>query len=125
MLTIRRGYTLSQEDRLAAEAKINSVVKKLRVLKLNKASKLVEQGAFETLSYYAFSSQHWRSLRTNNPLERLMCEIRRRTRFVGAFGRPISGDAGSGKIKACAGTKWGTRRYMNMDRLKELERQIA
>jgi hypothetical protein len=45
----------------------------------------VEKGAAETLSYYAFPSQHWRSLRTNNPLERLMREIRRRTRVVGAF----------------------------------------
>ena len=30
-------------------------------------------------------TEHWRSLRTNNPLERLMREIRRRTRVVGAY----------------------------------------
>lgn len=41
--------------------------------------------AAETLSYYDFPSQHWRSLRTNNPLERLMKEIRRITRVVRAF----------------------------------------
>ncbi|MBG6177372.1 transposase-like protein, partial [Labrenzia sp. EL_132] len=28
---------------------------------------------------------HWRKIRTNNPLERIMKEIRRRTRVVGAF----------------------------------------
>jgi hypothetical protein len=39
----------------------------------------------ETLTYYAFPNEHWRRIRTNNPLERLMREIRRRTRVVGAF----------------------------------------
>ena len=116
----------AQEDRAAAEEKILAVVKKLREMKLNKASRLVEKGAHETLSYYAFPSQHWRSLRTNNPLERLMREIRRRTRVVGAF--PDAQSAlmlVAARLRHVAGTKWGTRRYMNMDRLKELERQIA
>lgn len=39
----------------------------------------------ETLYYYAFPREHWRCLRTNNPLERLLREVRRRTRAVGAF----------------------------------------
>jgi mutator family transposase len=32
----------------------------------------------ETLAYYAFPKEHWRRIRTNNPLERIMREIRRR-----------------------------------------------
>ena len=32
-----------------------------------------------------FPDIHWRKIRTNNPLERIMKEIRRRTRVVGAF----------------------------------------
>ena len=116
----------AQEDREAAEEKVIAVVKKLRKMRLTEAAKLVEQGAAETLSYYAFPSQHWRSLRTNNPLERLMREIRRRTRVVGAF--PDGKSAlmlVTARLRHVAGTKWGTRRYMNMDRLKELERSIA
>jgi putative transposase len=35
--------------------------------------------------YYAFPEEHWRRIRTNNPLERILREIRRRTRVVGAF----------------------------------------
>ena len=31
------------------------------------------------------SEEHWRRIRTNNPLERILREIRRRTRVVGAF----------------------------------------
>lgn len=116
----------AQEDREAAEEKVAAVVKKLRKMKLSEAAKIVEQGAAETLSYYAFPSQHWRSLRTNNPLERLMREIRRRTRVVGAF--PDGKSAlmlVAARLRHVAGTKWGTRRYMNMDRLKEFERSIA
>lgn len=116
----------AQEDREAAEEKIIAVVKKLKGMRLNKAARLLEQGAAETLSYYAFPSQHWRSLRTNNPLERLMREIRRRTRVVGAFpdGKSALMLVGA-RLRHVAGTKWGTRRYMNMDRLKEVERAIA
>ena len=96
------------------------MVKKLKKMKLSNASKIVEDGAKETLSYYDFPSQHWRSLRTNNPLERLMRKIRRRTRVVGAF--PDGQSAlmlVAARLRHVAGTKWGTRRYMNMDRLKE------
>lgn len=116
----------AQEDRQAAEEKVAAVVKKLKKMRLNEAAKIVEQGAGETLSYYAFPSQHWRSLRTNNPLERLMREIRRRTRVVGAF--PDSQSAlmlVAARLRHVVGTRWGTQRYMNMDRLKELERSIA
>jgi transposase-like protein len=85
-----------------------------------------DREAAETLSYYAFPSQHWRSLRTNNPLERLMREIRRRTRVVGAF--PDGKSAlmlVAARLRHVAGTKWGARRYINMDRLKEQQLEIA
>jgi transposase-like protein len=116
----------AQEDRAAAEEKVAAVVKKLKKMKLTQAAGIVEQGAAETLSYYAFPSQHWRSLRTNNPLERLMREIRRRTRVVGAF--PDGKSAlmlVAARLRHVAGTKWGARRYMNMDRLKEQQLEIA
>ena len=116
----------AQEDRAAAEEKVAAVVKKLKKMKLTQAAGIVEQGAAETLSYYAFPSQHWRSLRTNNPLERLMREIRRRTRVVGAF--PDGKSAlmlVASRLRHVAGTKWGARRYMNMDRLKEQQLEIA
>jgi transposase-like protein len=35
--------------------------------------------------YYAFPEKHLRRIRTNSPLERLLREIRRRTRVVRAF----------------------------------------
>ena len=64
--------------------------------------------------------EHWRQIRTNNPLERIMREIRRRTRVVGAFpdGQSALMLVGTG-LRHIAGTRWGTRRYLDMDRLRE------
>ena len=61
------------------------MVEKLKEIKLPKAAALIERAVPDTLAYYAFPDTHWRSLRTNNPMERLVREIRRRTRVVGAF----------------------------------------
>jgi len=54
-------------------------------MRLTDAPALVLAGIEETLYYYTFPREHWRSLRTNNPLERLLREVRRRTRAVEAF----------------------------------------
>lgn len=73
------------EDREAALAKAQQVAAKLAQMKLEKAAAKVRESITETLTYYSFPETHWRRVRTNNPLERLMREIRRRTRVVGAF----------------------------------------
>jgi putative transposase len=116
----------AQEDGPAARQKAQQVVGKLRKLKLAKAAELVAAGIGETLSYYEFPREHWRCLRTNNPLERIMREIRRRTRVVGAF--PDGQSAlmlVAARLRYIASTKWGTRRYLDMNRLKETAVQAA
>ena len=103
-----------QEDVTAAEAKPAEVVAKLREMRLCKAAELVETTVLETLTYYGFPEQHRQRIRTNNTLERLMREIRRRTRVVGAF--PDSKSCLSlamARLRHVAGTKWGARRYMD------------
>jgi len=113
----------AQEDRPAAEKKAADVVTKLQGMKLAKAAKIVEEGVAETLSYMAFPREHWIRIRTNNPLERLMREIRRRTRVVGAF--PDGRSAlmlVAARLRHVAGTRWGTRKYLDMTRLDEFER---
>ncbi len=115
----------AQEDRQAALEKVEAVTRKLETMKLPKAARLVRDGAEETLRYYAFPREHWRSLGTNNPLERLMREIRRRTRVVGCF--PDGQSAlmlVSARLRHIAGTRWGTRAYLNMDRLNEQEERL-
>jgi putative transposase len=70
----------AQEDGAAARIKVKAVVAKLKGMKLGKAAECVEAGAEETLSYMEFPREHWLRIRTNNPLERIIREIRRRTR---------------------------------------------
>jgi len=95
-------------------------------MRLRKAAEMVRVGIDETLSYYGFPREHRRSLRTNNPLERIMREIRRRTRVVGSF---PDGHAAlmlvTARLQHIAATHWGTKRYLNMKRLKEHEEQLA
>ena len=75
----------AQEDKEAARRKSLEVISKLQAQRLDKADKIAKFGCDETLSYYDFPVAHWRHIRTNNPLERLNREIRRRTRVVGSF----------------------------------------
>ncbi len=108
----------AQESREAALLKAQDVVAKLRALKLAAAAQIVADGVAETVSYYDFPCEHRRHLRTNNPLERIMKEIRRRTRVVGAF--PDGQSAlmlVAARLRHIAGTQWGARRYMSMDLL--------
>ena len=112
----------AQEDLEAAREKAKAVEGKLKKMKLRKAAKRVAEGAGETLAYMSYPREHWRQIRTNNPLERLMKEIRRRTRVVGSF--PDGQSAlmlAAARLRHVAGTKWGRKKYMNMDRLWELE----
>ena len=116
----------AQEDLEAAKAKAVLVAAKLREMKLAKAAELVATGIEETLQYFQFPSEHWRSLRTNNPLERLMREIRRRTRVVGAF--PDGNSAlilVAARLRHVVGTLWGRKRYMDMTRLNGLTAATA
>ena len=111
----------AQEDAEAAKQKARLIVEKLRAMKLAKAAEIVENGIDETLNYYSLPPEHWRCLRTNNPLERLMREIRRRTRVVGAF--PDGNSAlmlVAARLRHVASTRWGTKRYLQMDRLAEI-----
>ena len=110
------------EDREAALDKAKAVIEKLTGLRLKEAAQRIEDGIAETLTYYNFPASHWRRIRTNNPLERIMREIRRRTRVVGAF--PDGKSAlmlAAARLRHIAGTQWGTKRYLKMDLLRDLD----
>jgi len=116
----------AQEDKEEAMRKADIVAEKLEKMKLGSAAATVRDGIAETLSYYQFPSQHWRRIRTNNPLERIMREIRRRTNVVGCF--PDGNSAlmlVAARLRHIAGTKWGLRQYLKMDRIEEQARELA
>jgi len=110
----------AQEDIEAAKEKSKAVVEKLKLMKLGKAAEIVQEGIDETLAYMYFPSEHWLRIRTNNPLERILREVRRRTRVVGAF--PDGNSAlmlVAARLRHIAGTKWGTMIYLNLNLLRE------
>ena len=58
--------------------------------------------------------------RTNNPLERILREIKRRTKVVGAFPDGNSAlNLAAARLRHIAGTTWSTKRYLNMQLLKD------
>lgn len=74
----------------------------------------------------AFPREHRLKIRTANPLERIIREIRRRTRVIGAF---PDGKAAlllvAARLRHIAGTRWCTKQYMNMHRLHQKEDEAA
>lgn len=108
----------AQESKAASRIKAKAVVQSLQEMKLDKAAKKVEDSIEETLTYADFPFEHWTRIRTNNVIERLNREIRRRTRVVGTFP-----DGNSALMLVCArlrhvaGTQWGNKKYMNMKHL--------
>ncbi len=102
----------AQEDCQAACDKASLVAEKLDTMRLSQAATIVREGVDETLSYMAFPREHWTRIRTNNVLERIMREIRRRTRVVGNF--PDGKSAVmlvAARLRHIAGTRWGKRVY--------------
>lgn len=111
----------TQEDAESSVEKARAVVQKLRALRLGSAAKILEDGILESVTYHKFPREHHRSIRTNNLLERIMKEIRRRTRVVGSFP-----DGKSALMLACARLRYiaskswsDERRYMDMSKLEE------
>ena len=111
----------AQEDKQAARDKAKAVAKKLKEMKLSKASQKVTESIDETLTYMDFPMEHWPRIRSNNVLERLNREIKRRTKVVGTFP-----DGESALMLVCARLRhvashdWGAKRYLNMDHLIEM-----
>ena len=111
----------ASEDKDAARDKAKSVSEKLKQMKLAKASRKVMESIEEMLTYMDFPVEHWMRIRTNNTLERINREIKRRTKVVGSF---PDGESAlmlvCARLRHVASSDWGTKRYLNMDHLKSM-----
>ena len=112
----------AQESREAALAKAETVAAKMGTRRLKAAANCLREGIGETTTYLLseFPVNHRTKLRTNDMIERLNREIRRRTRVVGGFP-----DGNSALMLVCAriryvtANSWSDRRYMDMSRLDD------
>ena len=110
----------SMETRDKALEKAESVAGEMEARKLKEAASCLRDGIGETTTYLLddYPREHRRRIRTNNMIERLNREIRRRTRVVGSFP-----DGRSALMLVCArvryvtSNEWSTRRYLDMSRL--------
>ena len=110
----------AMESREAAEAKALEVASELEKSKLREAAMVVRDGYAETPTCTRFPREHWRRIRTDNAIERLNREIRRRTRVVGTF--PDGRSAlmlVTARLKYVAESSWGSRRYLDVTLLDE------
>lgn len=110
----------AMESLEASTAKAQAVADELDAMRLAAAAKCVREGFAETLTYTRFPREHWRRIRTNNAIERLNREIRRRTRVVGTF--PDGKSAlmlVTARLKYVADSEWGSRRYLDVSLLEK------
>ena len=100
----------AQEDRQAAREKAQAVAEKLEAMKLAQAAADRAGGRGGDACRTWPSRGALDAIRTNNMLERIMREIRRRTRVVGNF---PDGQCAlmlvAARLRHIAGTRWGTR----------------
>ena len=71
-----------------------------------------------------YPTEHWNRIRTNNTIERVNRENKRRTKAIGAF---PDGQCAlmlvCARLRHVAASDWGTKRYLNMNHLFDLELQ--
>lgn len=106
----------------SALAKAETVSAEMEARRLKAAANCLREGIGETTTYLLpeFPDWHRRRIRTNDMIERLNREIRRRTRVVGSFP-----DGNSALMLICVriryvtANEWSNRRYLDMSRLDD------
>ena len=110
-----------QTSREAASEALSKAVE-LLADKHPAAAELLIDAEDDVLAYFAFPQDHWRQIRSTNPLERLNKELRRRVRAVGLFPDEASVLRLLGSILVEQDDEWrvADRRYFSASSMAQL-----
>jgi putative transposase len=87
-------------------------------------SELMDEAEEDLLSYAAFPPEHWQKIWSNNPLERLNKEVKRRTNVVGIFPNEAAVVRLVGSVLSEQHEEWPvSKRYFSAGSLAKLERK--
>jgi putative transposase len=119
--TIRTVF--AQPDALSAHQQWRKVSDGFRH-RFPKLAELMDEAEEDVLAYAAFPQEHWQKIWSNNPLERLNKEVKRRTNVVGIFPNEAAVIRLVGSILGEQHDEWqvAPRRYFSAGSLAKLER---
>lgn len=114
----------AQESQQAAWDQLGRVVDQLEA-HFGDASTLLDAASPDVLAYTSFPTAHWKQIWSNNPLERLNKELRRRTDVVGIFPNRAAIVRLVGAVLTEQHDEWAVaRRYMGPEQLTRARMRV-
>jgi putative transposase len=121
--TIRTVF--AQPDPASAREAWRKVADSLRG-RFGRVADLLDEAEADVLAYLAFPREHWRQIWSNNPIERLNKEIKRRTDVVGIFPNDAAVIRLVGAVLAEQHDEWQVcRRYFSVESLAKLTKEVT
>ena len=115
------GTAFAQDDGVAAKAQWRQVADQLRP-RVPKLSTFMDEAEADVLAYMSFPKDHRTKIHSNNPIERLNGEIKRRTEVVGIFPNEAAIFRLVGAILLEQNDEWAVQRsrYMTVESVAPL-----